>query len=182
MTSTAPAPEFTALVDRLGEASAQLAAYAEQQGVSRAETAAALAAEVVHAATVDPEFEARRAQFHADAAQFHADHGAYSLRSTEVRDQLFAIVDQVAALAGEAIAVTDEAAALEWRGQELAGRARTFGEPFQAPQVVESLVNQMRADPSACIPMMRLILASRRSREATISALADMAKTLNPVR
>ncbi|MEY9839686.1 hypothetical protein [Streptacidiphilus sp. EB103A] len=132
--------------------------------------------------TVDPEVEGRREQFHADADQFNADAAAYKGRSTEIRDELFAIVDRVAALADETTVVTDEAAVLELRGQEIAARARSFGEPFSAPLVVEDLVQQMKADPSACIPVMRLILASRRSREDTIAALADMAKAQNPIR
>lgn len=171
--------EFANVIERLVEASAQLADYAEQQGVSRAETAAALAAEVVHAVTVDPQLEARRDRFHADLDRYRADTAAYAARGTEIRDQLFAKVQALASLADEVTELTDEAVALEVQGRGIAGEAASLGEPaVPVVQVLEGLVQQMRADPSASIPAMRLVLASRHGRTATIAALADMAKSL----
>jgi hypothetical protein len=55
-------------VDRLVDATTQLAAVAEQQGIAKAATAAALTAQITHAITTDPEVERQRERVRADFA------------------------------------------------------------------------------------------------------------------
>lgn len=180
MTSTAPAPEYTAAVDRLAEASARLADFAQQQGVSRAQAAADIVEQVGYAAATDPVLEQARAKLRADVEQYQADARAYTAAVPEMRAQLLEFVARFAALADEVTAATDEGAALDERGQALALTARSLGEPVQPlPQVTETVVQELRRDAAMGIPLARLLLSSRRNRESTLNALTELAVRLH---
>ncbi|MEY9839687.1 hypothetical protein [Streptacidiphilus sp. EB103A] len=180
---TVTTPEFAALADRIGEASAQLAAYAESQGVDRAETAAYLAAGVVHAATTDPAREKAKEQLHADTAAFNRDTGAYNRSFDTITTQLNAYLDRLAALADEVIAFTDQAEELDARGRGLALMARSLGEDIGVmPPVLEGVVQALRRAPEKDQLLSRLLLSSRRGRAATIASLAELTRALRPAR
>lgn len=165
---------FSKFIDRLNDASSELAAEAERLGVSRAETAAALAAEVQHAATRDAELEAQRDLFRADLARYRADVAEFNDRRPAIGQQLGTFMDRLAALADEVTVVTDEPVALDERGAALHDLGRRLGEPaFAEPRNFEDLVQAMSKDPAASLPMVRLLLRSRQGCAATVEALAE---------
>lgn len=174
---TTAAPVFREFVDRLNEASAELAAEAERQGISRAEAAAALAAEVQHAATRDAELEAMRERHAADLVTYQADAAAYAGRTTGIRDKVFELMEQLVVLADNVTAITDEAVVLDARGQSLADQARSLGLPgIPDARNFEDMIQRLKLDPTASLPMMRILIASRRGRTPTIAALSEAAQ------
>jgi hypothetical protein len=178
MTTTTLAAD---LVDRITEASAQLAAHAERQGISRAETAVALAAQVAHAATANAEVEKAKEQLNEDLAEYRADTGAYTASGGEVRERFLGYLDRLAALADEVTEFTGQAGALDARGQGLVLTARSLGVDVGVmPSVAEAMVQLLLHDPNDGRPLAGLFLSSRRGRAATVASLAELTLRLRP--
>lgn len=180
---TTPHPGLTEAVDHLAQASAHLATIAEQHGVSRAQTAAALAQEVTYAATTDPAVEKARAELREDLAAHETEVNAYLGRTNEIRLKLLAYLDRLAALADEVVAYGAEIGSLDERGKALTDRGLQLAESVGVlPSIVQGVVHHMGKQSQDGILLTRLFLSSQRGRNATIAALADLTVRLRPTR
>lgn len=176
---TTATPAYSEAVDRLTEASAQLAAFAEQeQGAARATTAAALSAQITHAITVDPEVERTRERVRAECDAHIEQAAAYTASAPEIIDQLSAFVDRFAALADEVVEFAAVAVEMDQRGEDLFAHARGLGEQGTAPQVFEGVMQGLTQHAAEAMPWRRLYMAGRRGRVDVAEALGQLVRQL----
>lgn len=171
---TTATPTYGEAVDRLVDASSQLAAFAEQQqGAARAATAAELAAQITHAITVDPEVERTRERVRAECAAHLEQAAAYVGSAPEIIEKLNSFVDRLAALADEVVEFTATAAQMDRRGDALFGQAQALGEPGAAPQVFEGVMAGLNRSDDG-MAWRRLFLAGRRGRVGVVEVLSQL--------
>jgi hypothetical protein len=173
--TTAP-PTYGEAVDRLVDASSQLAAFAEQeQGAARAATAAELAAQITHAITTDPETERTRERVRVECAAHLEWAAAYIGSVPEIAEKLSSFVDRAAALAEEVVEFAAVAVDMDRRGVALFGQAQAVGEPGSAPQIFESVMQGLRQhDSDGGMAWRRLFLAGRRDRSDAAHVLSEL--------
>ncbi|MFE9601985.1 hypothetical protein [Streptomyces hokutonensis] len=175
---TTATPTYSEAVERLAEASAQLAAFAEQeQGAARDATAAALSSQITHAITVNPETERVRERVRAQCAAHIEEAAAYTGSTPEILEQLSAFVDRFAALADELVAFSAVAVEMDHRGEALFDHARGLGEPATAPQVFEGVMQALTHSPEG-MAWRRLYMAGYRGRVEAADALCQLVRQL----